>query len=150
MAAGERVAGIPESEPASGWEWTYTRRAHRRGPRSHRGRASPHQLPHPKARTYVRATPDQSVAWLRARMQVLGIGSLEELAEQCDSDKGNLSRIFRQQQRPRVDALEPLAIGLDVSVYELLVRIGAVDPDDDEPPVVRKRGEKVQFTWPAA
>jgi transcriptional regulator with XRE-family HTH domain len=94
------------------------------------------------------ATPEQSAAWLRFRMGELGIDSLEALAELCGSDKGNLSRIFRQQQRPRVDALEPLAAGLDVSVYELLVRIGAVDPDDDTPPVVAKRGQTLRFTWP--
>lgn len=96
------------------------------------------------------ATPEQSAAWLRLRMEELGIASLDELAERCASDKGNLSRIFRQQQRPRVDALEPLAIGLEVSVYELLVRIGAVDPDDDTPPVVSRRGQTVKFSWPKA
>lgn len=96
------------------------------------------------------ATPKQSAAWLRVRMEELGIGSLDELAERCASDKGNLSRIFRQQQRPRVDALEPLAIGLEVSVYELLVRIGAVDPEDDTPPVVSRRGQTVKFIWPKA
>ena len=96
------------------------------------------------------ATPEQSTAWLRTRMDELGIASLEELAERCGSDKGNLSRIFRQQQRPRVDALEPLATGLEVSVYEVLVRIGAVDPDDDTPPVVRRVGQKVDFIWPKA
>lgn len=94
------------------------------------------------------ATPEQTTAWLRARMDELGIGSLDELAGLCGSDKGNLSRIFRQQQRPRVDALEPLATALDVSVYEVLVRIGAVDPDADQPPVVSRRGGKVSFTWP--
>jgi transcriptional regulator with XRE-family HTH domain len=95
------------------------------------------------------ATPEQSVAWLRARMDDLGVASLDELAERCGSDKGNLSRIFRQQQRPRVDALEPLAIGLEISVYELLVRIGAVDPEDDTPPAVSRRGQTVKFSWPA-
>lgn len=94
------------------------------------------------------ATPEQSTRWLRARMDALGIASLEELADRCASDKGNISRIFRQQQRPRVDALEPLAIGLEVSVYELLVRIGAVDPDDDQPPTVRRAGQRIEFTWP--
>lgn len=95
------------------------------------------------------ATPEQSQAWLRARMAELGIGSLDELGERCGSDKGNLSRIFRQIQRPRVDALEPLAGGLEVGVYELLVRIGVVDPDADTPPVVHRRGQTVIFTWPA-
>lgn len=81
-------------------------------------------------------------------MAELGIASLEELAERCGSDKGNLSRTFRQQQRPRVDALEPLATGLHVGVYEILVRIGAVDPENDIPPVVTKTRRRVTFSWP--
>jgi transcriptional regulator with XRE-family HTH domain len=94
------------------------------------------------------ATAEQSFAWLRARMAELDIASLDELAVRCSSDKGNISRIFHQQQRPRVDALEPLANGLEVSVYELLVRIGAVDPEDDTPPVVTRSGQKITFRWP--
>lgn len=96
----------------------------------------------------VHASPEQSFAWLRLRMEQLGIASMDELAELCGSDKGNLSRIFHQKQRPRVDALEPLASGLEVSVYELLVRIGAVDPKVDQPPTVRRSGQKITFTWP--
>lgn len=98
----------------------------------------------------MRATPEQSAAWLRSRMNELGIESLEELAERCNSDKGNVSRIFRQQQRPRVDALEFLATGLDVGVYELLVRIGAIDPSLDTPPVVTRKGQTVTYSWPRA
>lgn len=96
----------------------------------------------------MRATPEQSQAWLRARMDELGFASLAELAEACGSDKGNISRIFRQIQSPRVDALEGLASGLEVGVYELLVRIGAIDPDDDTPPIVRRQGRTIHFTWP--
>ena len=94
------------------------------------------------------AKPEQSVAWLRSRMEELGLGSLDEVAERCGSDKGNISRIFHQQQRPRVDALEPMAQGLKVSIYELLVRIGAVDPAADPNPVRQKDGRKVTFSWP--
>lgn len=94
------------------------------------------------------ATPEQSFAWLRERMRELDISSLEDLAERCGSDKGNISRIFHQQQRPRVDALEPLAFGLEVSVYELLVRIGAVDPTEDQTPVVQRTGQRISFNWP--
>ena len=94
------------------------------------------------------ATSDQSLAWLRSRMSELGYANLEELAEVAGSDKGNLSRIFRQQQRPRVDALEPLAMALQVSVYEMLIRIGAVDPDQDTPPVVSRKRQKLRFEWP--
>lgn len=94
------------------------------------------------------ATPEQSVAWLRSRMSELGLNSLDEVAERCGSDKGNISRIFHQQQRPRVDALEPLSQGLEVSIYELLVRIGAVDPASDPNPARKKDGRKVTFSWP--
>ena len=83
-------------------------------------------------------------------MAELEIASLDELATRCESDKGNLSRIFRQQQRPRVDALEPLAAGLQISIYELLVRIGAVDPDDDRLPDSVNQGKNLTFTWPEA
>lgn len=95
------------------------------------------------------ATPQQSADWLKARMDALGIASLDELAQMAGSDKGNLSRVFRQMQRPRVDALEPLAVALQVSVYELLVRIGAVDPDREDIPSVKKSGKATSFTWPA-
>lgn len=95
------------------------------------------------------ATPEQSVAWLRSRMDELELASLEEVAERCGSDKGNISRVFHQKQRPRVDALEPWAAGLEISVYELLVRIGAVDPDTIEPPVVRRKNGKSVFKWPS-
>lgn len=94
------------------------------------------------------ATPDQSAAWLKARMDELGIANLDELATMADTDKGNVSRIFRQLQRPRVDALEPLAWALQVSVYELLVRIGAVDPQRDDMPRVERGKSATTFTWP--
>ena len=83
-------------------------------------------------------------------MNELGINSLEELADRCASDKGNISRIFRQHQRPRVDALEFLASGLEISVYELLVRIGAVDPDLETNPQIKRNGRSTSFTWPTA
>jgi len=94
------------------------------------------------------ATPEKSAAWLRARMADLGLGSLDAVAQRCGSDKGNISRIFHQQQRPRVDSLEGLAQGLEVSIYEVLVRIGAVDPDADPHPMRRKDGRKMTFSWP--
>jgi transcriptional regulator with XRE-family HTH domain len=83
-------------------------------------------------------------------METLDIASLDELAELAGTDKGNLSRIFRQLQSPRVDALEPLAAALDVSVYELLVRIGAVDPARKDIPKVAKGAKVTTFSWPAA
>jgi transcriptional regulator with XRE-family HTH domain len=96
----------------------------------------------------VYATPEQSQAWLRHRMSELGYTSLEEVATAAGTDKGNLSRVFRQLQYPRVDALEPLAAALDVNIYELLIRIGAVDPArKDVPPVTRSQSA---LKWPRA
>ena len=96
----------------------------------------------------MRATPEQSHAWLQARMGELGIRSLADMAQRCGSDKGNLSRIFRQIQSPRADALAELAAGLEISTYELLVRIGAVDPDLDIAPRVPRKGTAAAFRWP--
>lgn len=95
------------------------------------------------------ASPRQSQSWLRQRMADLGIDSLEDLAGLAGTDKGNLSRIFRQAQRPRVDALEPLAAALEVSVYELLVRIGAVDPDRDDIPALAPAKRGLVYSWPS-
>lgn len=95
------------------------------------------------------ASPEQSSVWLRGRLDALGIGGLDGLAEIAGTDKGNLSRIFRQLQRPRVDALEPLAAALQVSVYELLVRIGAVDPGrEDIPGASRGASGSLVYSWP--
>lgn len=81
-------------------------------------------------------------------MDALGIAGLDDLAEIAGTDKGNLSRIFRQLQRPRVDALEPLAAALEISVYELLVRIGAVDPDREDIPGTSRGRLSIVYVWP--
>jgi transcriptional regulator with XRE-family HTH domain len=86
-------------------------------------------------------TPKQSAQWLRMRMDECGYTSLDDLAVVAGIDKGNVSRIFRQLQRPRVDVLELLASALQVNVYELLIQMGVVDPDRrDVPPVQPARG----------
>lgn len=95
------------------------------------------------------ASPKQSTEWLKERMEELDIANLEDLAALAGTDKGNLSRIFRQLQRPRVDALEPLAAALEISVYELLVRIGAVDPSREDIPRASRSQRSQVFTWPA-
>lgn len=79
-------------------------------------------------------------------MSDLGYRSLDELAAAAGTDKGNLSRVFRQLQYPRVNALEPLAVALDVSVYELLIRIGAVDPARKDVPAVTR--STASLKWP--
>lgn len=65
--------------------------------------------------------------WLYARMSALDIGTLDELAELTDIDKGTLSRYFRQERRPSIDVIAPLSKALQVSVETLLRGLGAID-----------------------
>lgn len=71
-------------------------------------------------------TPAQSNDWLIERMAVVGISSLEELAKLTDIDRGTLSRYFRQERRPSIDAIAPLCEALQVSPESLLIGLGAL------------------------
>jgi transcriptional regulator with XRE-family HTH domain len=68
----------------------------------------------------------QSSDWLTERMQTVGISSLEELAKLTDIDRGTLSRYFRQERRPSIDAIAPLCEALKVSPESLLIGLGAI------------------------
>ena len=74
-----------------------------------------------------RYAPEESADWLYARMSELEIGTLEHLAELTGLDKGTLSRYFRQERRPSIDAVGPLCTALKVSVETLLRVLGALD-----------------------
>ena len=66
-----------------------------------------------------RISADESAAWLRTRMEELGISGLEELHQKTGIDRGSLSRYFRQERTPGVDVIE-------VSPETLLVALGAI------------------------
>lgn len=68
----------------------------------------------------------QSSEWLTERMNSVGISSLEELAKLTDIDRGTLSRYFRQERRPSIDAIAPLCEALKVSPENLLIGLGAI------------------------
>jgi transcriptional regulator with XRE-family HTH domain len=74
----------------------------------------------------VRYSSDESVDWLYSRMNELGIGSLDDLADLTGLDKGTLSRYFRHERRPSIDVVEPLSHALQVSVETLLRALGAI------------------------
>jgi transcriptional regulator with XRE-family HTH domain len=69
---------------------------------------------------------EQSSDWLTQRMKVVGISSLEELAKLTDIDRGTLSRYFRQERRPSIDAIAPICEALKVSPESLLIGLGAI------------------------
>jgi len=71
-------------------------------------------------------TPAQSSQWLVERMSSVGISSLEELAKLTNIDRGTLSRYFRQERRPSIDAIAPLCEALQISPESLLIGLGAL------------------------
>lgn len=73
-----------------------------------------------------RISADESAAWLRNRMQELGISGLEELHQKTGIDRGSLSRYFRQDRTPGVDVIAPLCEALEVSPETLLIALGAI------------------------
>ena len=71
-------------------------------------------------------TPAQSSQWLVERMSSVGISSLEELAKLTNIDRGTLSRYFRQERRPSIDAIAPLCEALQISPESLQIGLGAL------------------------
>jgi transcriptional regulator with XRE-family HTH domain len=73
---------------------------------------------------------DGSQAWLKARLDESGLGTLSRLAEVSGIHKGTLSKYFHQIQRPTVDVLAILCKTLGVTPADLLVGLGAIDSED--------------------
>lgn len=74
-----------------------------------------------------RFTEDESTEWLTQRLVKLNIASYEELATLVGIDRGTISRYFRQERRPSIDAVAPLCDVLQVSPETLLIALGAID-----------------------
>lgn len=75
----------------------------------------------------MRFTPDQSHAWVQQRLEELGLVTFDALSQKTGIDRGTLSRYFRQERRPSIDAVEPLCKALKVSPQTLLYVLGAID-----------------------
>ena len=74
-----------------------------------------------------RFSQDESSEWLVQRLIKLNISSYEEFAALVGIDRGTLSRYFRQERRPSIDAVAPLCEVLQVSPETLLIVLGAID-----------------------
>ena len=74
-----------------------------------------------------RFTEDESTEWLTQRLVKLNIASYEEFATLVGIDRGTISRYFRQERRPSIDAVAPLCDVLQVSPETLLIALGAID-----------------------
>ena len=70
------------------------------------------------------AKPRQGIDWLYERMKELELSSLEQAAERCGLNRGNLYRYFTLETRPSIDVLPALCKGLESSPDEVLEALG--------------------------
>ena len=75
----------------------------------------------------MRYSPEQSQRWIQQRLDEIGLHTFDALAQKTGIDRGTLSRYFRQERRPSIDAIEPLCKALKVSPEKLLQALGALD-----------------------
>lgn len=78
-------------------------------------------------RSLPRYSPAESAAWLHSRMAEIGLATFEDLSASTGIDRGTLSRYFRQERRPSIDVVAPLAAALQVSPETMLIVLGALD-----------------------
>jgi transcriptional regulator with XRE-family HTH domain len=69
---------------------------------------------------------DETYEWFRRRMMEVGFETLAELANELDLNKGTLSRYFRQEIRPAVTVIGPLATALRLAPETVLIGLGAL------------------------
>lgn len=74
-----------------------------------------------------RYSAEESTEWLRNRLELMNISSLDELAKLTGIDKGTISRYFHQERRPSIDMIGPLCQTLKVAPETLLIALGALD-----------------------
>ena len=74
-----------------------------------------------------RYSAEESTEWLRNRLELMSISSLDELAKLTGIDKGTISRYFHQERRPSIDMIGPLCQTLKVAPETLLIALGALD-----------------------
>lgn len=66
----------------------------------------------------------EGLDWLYGRMKKLNFTSLEQAAEQCGLNRGNLYRYFTWETRPSIDVLPRLCAGLKTQPAEVLHALG--------------------------
>lgn len=57
-------------------------------------------------------------------MASLGLSSLEQVAQRCSLNRGNLYRYFSFETRPSIDVIPLLCEGLEASPEEILRALG--------------------------
>ena len=88
----------------------------------------------------------QSSEWFQSRLDELGM-TQKELAEKSGIIQADVSRYKNQKQLPRITQLDRLAEVLDVNIVELLIGLGAIDPDAPTTPKVKKGKRISRVDW---
>ena len=87
-------------------------------------------------------TPAQTERFFMGRLKELGI-TQTELGIKGGFTSADISNYKQQKQRPRVEAVERLALALEVDVITLLIGLGAIDTKNAiRPAPVRKSRTK--------
>lgn len=94
-------------------------------------------------------SPAETASWLRQRMDELDITCLNALGALTGIGAERLALVFDQDERPSVADLDDLAAALQISVYELLIRIGVVDRTGTDAPRVERHGNRTVCAWRA-
>jgi len=96
--------------------------------------------------TNMKFTVQQTEQWLAARLETLGLTQLE-LAQKADLSAADVSRYKQHKQRPSIDGVEKLARALKVNVVELLIALGAIDPDATTTPTLVPGKKNSKVIW---
>ncbi|MEY4493669.1 MAG: hypothetical protein RL355_1018 [Actinomycetota bacterium] len=82
------------------------------------------------AKPSTKTKPKTGLDWLRDRMDSLGYGSLESVAQEIGINRGNLYRYFSLETRPSVALLPDMCRALKASPAEILKALEILRADD--------------------
>lgn len=82
------------------------------------------------AKPSTKTKPNTGLDWLRDRMDSLGYGSLEAVAQEIGINRGNLYRYFSLETRPSVALLPDMCRALKASPAEILKALEILRADD--------------------
>lgn len=96
--------------------------------------------------TSMKKTVGQTGEWFQSRLDALGL-SQTQFSEKTGITQAAVSRYKSQKQFPRITELDVLAEALGCNVLELLIGLGAIDPDAPTTPKVTKSKNFGRVKW---
>lgn len=88
----------------------------------------------------------QTGEWFQSRLDALGL-TQTQFSERSGITQADVSRYKSQKQFPRITQLDVLAEALDCNVVELLIGLGAIDPDAPTTPKFSKGKRFGRVKW---